>query len=101
MCIKETLTFRTTSKKFFKGKGFFSRGYKAERLNFVKKKISSADCKINFVVPSDLILAEHSVGPIGSIGSIVLTIFGIYTLLVNSCDRPTRRSIKTHQLSLA
>ena len=38
----------------------FVRGYKAEGLNFVEKKISSADCKINFVVPSDLILTKHS-----------------------------------------
>ena len=40
---------------------YFFRGYKAEGLNFVEKKISPADCKINFVVPSDLILAKHSV----------------------------------------
>ena len=39
----------------------FFRRYKAEGLNFVEKKISPADCKINFVVPSDLILAKHSV----------------------------------------
>ena len=43
-CIKETLTFGTTVKKLFKGKGiFFSRGYKAEGLNFVEKKKYSRD----------------------------------------------------------
>ena len=50
-------------KKLFKGKGiFFSRGYKAEGLNFVEKK---------------------------SIAEIVYRRSLVYTLLVNSCDRPT------------
>ena len=39
---------------------YFFRGNKAEGLNSFAKKISPADCKINFVVPSDLILAKHS-----------------------------------------
>ena len=41
-----------------KGKYFF-RGYKAKEYILLRKKISPADCKINFVVPSDLILAKH------------------------------------------
>ena len=53
---EETLTFWTTVKKLFKGKGInFFRGYKAS-----EKQISPADCKINFAVPSDPILAKHS-----------------------------------------
>ena len=55
------LTFRTTVNKLFQGKVIiFSRGYKAERLSFVEKQISPADCKIRFAIPSDLILAKHS-----------------------------------------
>ena len=38
---------------------YFFRGYKAVGLILVEKKISPADCKINFVVLSDLILAKH------------------------------------------
>ena len=34
---------------------YFFHAYKAERLRFVEKQISSADCKINLAVPSNLI----------------------------------------------
>ena len=55
------LTFRTTAKKVIsRDVNYFFRGYKAEGLSFVEKQISPADCKIDFAVPSDLILAKHS-----------------------------------------
>ena len=53
------LTFQTTVKKLFQGKVIIFLCIKAEGLSFVEKQISPADCKINFAVPSDLILAEH------------------------------------------
>ena len=45
--------------RYFKERYYFFRGYKAEGLSFFVKQISPADRKINFAVPSDLILAEH------------------------------------------
>ena len=63
----------------------------------MEKQISPADCKINFAVPSDLILAKHS----GSIVDILYRRSLVYTLLVNSCNRPARRSIRTRYLPLA
>ena len=42
ICINETLTFRTTLKKLFKGKGIiFFVDFKAEGLNFFDKKNQS------------------------------------------------------------
>lgn len=59
---EETLAFWLTVKKLFKGKGInFFRGFKAQGLDKVQEShIKPKDCRINFAVPSNPILARES-----------------------------------------